>query len=497
MRNIAINQLDDGTQELDLSFSYIEDKDVPQLKDALDISTNLTRLDLSDTHFSQENIRGLLKKLTSIITIRELNLNNNELRHISISNVCNLVQSGFLRSLSLKGMKIIPGGMDRFAGTLGDSLSLNSTLAEIYLNNTAIKDSGANSLISGLSQSHTIKTISLWRCELTDACAVTIGDMIQSNSSLTTLRLGYNHFTDQGVWTLATSLAINKSIIVLDVSRNTYADARVQDVISTCLERNVLIQEKDNLLGFGFNKERTVNGYKKRLFIGEGNFSFVEAILNKHTKLKDLGSAFTATEYLTENNLSRVHGQSFCTRLDFLRSKNVTIKFNIDAEKLHKLFEKQHFPHIHFNCPFGSATHYVELSDMLYGFFTSCSSLQNVGDKVHMALVKEGTYWEKYNVGEVAAYAGYVCNKRRVFNADRYPGYQHCRTGKSQGAQAAEGKTDEYIFEKTALPFTGILRDYKLDYKNYEKGKIQEILSSRNTDPNCSDDEEYKEKGIF
>ena len=202
---------------------------------------------------------------------------------------------------------------------------------------------------------------------------------------------------------------------------------------------------------------------KKRLLIGEGDFSFTEALIEKHKDTHpDLSKAIIATD-LTATHLKilRTHQgkkQALKERIEELKNSGVNVLFGIDAEQIHRTFKGTRFKRIQWNCPFGEKNGKArqEFQSTIPGFFKACSQLQIPGDRVHVTLIqKGGSCWTKKRQKDVSivrgsAEARYRLIRKRSFGTEdkkRYPGYVHVKTGTIDEYESG-GVEQEFIFEK-------------------------------------------------
>lgn len=188
--------------------------------------------------------------------------------------------------------------------------------------------------------------------------------------------------------------------------------------------------------------------YKRRLFIGESDFSYTEALIDKHLKNHPmLPHAITATEYLFPPN------DETTATVNRLQKRGVTVQFGIDAHEIDQIFRKQRFERIQWNCPFVITQ--GGLSSLLPGFFRSASALQQVGDRIHVTLCqeKESEYWKTRQVEnrivEAATNSSYSLIKKRNFDA-RYPGYIHKMSNGER--HHIQDELREFVFKKIELP---------------------------------------------
>ncbi len=228
--------------------------------------------------------------------------------------------------------------------------------------------------------------------------------------------------------------------------------------------------------------------HKPRLLIGEGNFSFALALINKHDSLtshnpdKSLAHSIVATELKEEIHCSDCdlmdlfsdlevsptqndapEKPELCNkciettlRIDELEKKGVKVKLGIDGRKLHKIeeFKQKKFKRIHWNCPHdGEDIKNQTLPPIILAFFKSCRKMQEPNDRVHITLAqppgKKGFYQGYvYGIAHAATLSGYVLVKKRKFDQDRYPGYEHVMTGTNKTATVTEEGSREFVFKK-------------------------------------------------
>lgn len=206
--------------------------------------------------------------------------------------------------------------------------------------------------------------------------------------------------------------------------------------------------------------------YKSRLFVGESDFSFTTAFLEKHKDKKGLTSQVTATALESREDVWRKYGKTFPSFQQYqasLRSAKedeCEVYYNVDAKALDKnqCLTGKRFQRIHYNLPNdGSSYDEPSLTLMLLEFFENARKLQKDGDRIHMALptsadAKTRHFIEgyAYSLHVITASAGYKLIKKRHFGHQRYPGYQPV------SLEDTNTPLCEYIFEKTNLSYTEI-----------------------------------------
>ena len=201
---------------------------------------------------------------------------------------------------------------------------------------------------------------------------------------------------------------------------------------------------------------------EKILFVGEGNFSFTEAYIKKHPKV---AHSIVATDYKkdyeTDCELERIeYGSSYlcnrCTRIQELPKSGVKVFLGIDGTKLHETenLKPFKFSRIQWNCPHdGNDVKKGTNRLLIQSFFESCAKIQEISHRVHMTLVqlKENKSFYQCslcNIVKAASAAGYILIKKRLFDSNRYPGYQHSQTNINISAKVTEEGMREFIFEK-------------------------------------------------
>lgn len=272
--------------------------------------------------------------------------------------------------------------------------------------------------------------------------------------------------------------------------------------------------------------------HKARLLVGEGNFSFALALINKHdekaghTSGQSLGRSIVATELKSEircndceflsefsdlgfedspnTNQNPILCESCETtagKIEQLKEKGVEVILGIDGTKLsdYSQLKNRYFSRIHWNCPHdGSQFKNQTLPTILKAFFQSCSALQMKKGQVHVALAQPAgkkSFYQGfiYNIVEAASASGYSLIKKRKFGPLRYPGYQHTQTNKNQKASVTDSGVREFVFQKVLGKLERGLPSAKklalLSDKNYQV-KSGQFYQQRREYFECSSDED-------
>ena len=227
--------------------------------------------------------------------------------------------------------------------------------------------------------------------------------------------------------------------------------------------------------------------HKTRLLIGEGNFSFALALIDKHdfnarhSNQKSLGPFIVATELKDKihcsdcETLEMFHSldlsssdnkdlkpilcdecSSTMARINALVAKGVQVKLGIDGIEAHNIedFRIKRFSRIHWNCPHdGSNFRDQTLPKIIEKFFKSCAKLQRENGRVHVTLAQPNGkkfFYQVYvyDIVRAACAVGYTIIKKRIFSPSRYPGYKHTQTNSGLTASVTDEGMREFVFRK-------------------------------------------------
>ncbi|XP_076854919.1 NACHT, LRR and PYD domains-containing protein 3-like isoform X2 [Brachyhypopomus gauderio] len=195
-------------RELEMNNNDLQDSGVVQLCAGLKSShCKLEILRVSYCGLTEESCRSLTSVLQMENSLRELELNNNDLQYSGGEKLCAGLKSSHckLEILRLSGC----GLTERFCKSLTSVLQKeNSSLILLEINNSDLKDSGVEQLCAGLKSSHcTLEILRLSGCLVTEEGCSSLASALSSNPShLKELDLTYNHPGDSGVKLLSARL---------------------------------------------------------------------------------------------------------------------------------------------------------------------------------------------------------------------------------------------------------------------------------------------------
>ncbi|KAL7379094.1 hypothetical protein ABVT39_023029 [Epinephelus coioides] len=195
-------------RELDLSNNELQDSGVKLLSAGLQsVNCKLSNLRLKQCKLSGESCKTLASTLSSSSSsVRQLDLSNNELRDSGVEWLSVLLERS---DPSLEALRLNQCGVtEKSCESLASAFSSDMSLKELDLSNNDLRSSGATLLSAGLqSPKCKLETLRLSGCLITEDGCVSLASALNSNPShLRELDLSYNHPGDSGVTLLSAGL---------------------------------------------------------------------------------------------------------------------------------------------------------------------------------------------------------------------------------------------------------------------------------------------------
>uniref|UniRef100_A0AAY5F5Z4 NACHT domain-containing protein n=1 Tax=Electrophorus electricus TaxID=8005 RepID=A0AAY5F5Z4_ELEEL len=152
---------------------------------------------------------GSCKSLTSVLqtenTLRELEMNNNDLQNSGVEQLCAGLKSSHckLEILRLSGCGLTEGTC-KF---LTSVLQTENSLRELEMNNNDLQNSGVKQLCAGLKSSHCkLEILRLSGCGLNEESCKSLTSVLQTENSLRELKINNNDLQNSGVEQLCAGL---------------------------------------------------------------------------------------------------------------------------------------------------------------------------------------------------------------------------------------------------------------------------------------------------
>jgi Ran GTPase-activating protein (RanGAP) involved in mRNA processing and transport len=161
----------------------------------------------------------------------EIDLDGKQLTDKDMDLICKkAIVEKQCRKLRLEKNEITAKGV----AIIADALYGNTTLAELYLSNNRIGDTGIHILSQALSISNwTLEWLDLHSNNITDEGAEYLAEMLKTNKTITLLGLAFNGISDRGVRLLANAITnYNKTLDWLHLSSNKFiTDRSIDDLV--------------------------------------------------------------------------------------------------------------------------------------------------------------------------------------------------------------------------------------------------------------------------
>ncbi|XP_076856322.1 NACHT, LRR and PYD domains-containing protein 3-like [Brachyhypopomus gauderio] len=204
----SVLQTENSLKELEINNNDLNDSGVEQLCTGLKSSNcKLEILRLSHCGLTEESCKSLTSVLQTENSLKELEINNNDLKDSGVEQLCAGLKSSNckLEILRLSGC----GLTEESCKSLTSVLQTENSMKELEItNNNNLKDSGVEQLCAGLKSSNCkLEILRLSGCLVTEEGCSSLASALSSNPShLKELDLTYNHPGDSGVKLLSARL---------------------------------------------------------------------------------------------------------------------------------------------------------------------------------------------------------------------------------------------------------------------------------------------------
>ncbi|XP_076851497.1 NACHT, LRR and PYD domains-containing protein 3-like isoform X2 [Brachyhypopomus gauderio] len=203
----SVLQTENSLKELEINNNDLQDSGVEQLCAGLKSSNcKLEILRLSGCGLTEESCKSLTSLLQTETSLKQLEINNNDLQDSGVEQLCAGLKSSNCKleilRLSLCGLT------EESCKSLISVLETETSLKQLEINNNDLQDSGVEQLCAGLKSSNCkLEILRLSGCLVTEEGCSSLASALSSNPShLKELDLTYNHPGDSGVKLLSARL---------------------------------------------------------------------------------------------------------------------------------------------------------------------------------------------------------------------------------------------------------------------------------------------------
>ncbi|XP_076846975.1 uncharacterized protein LOC143492533 [Brachyhypopomus gauderio] len=195
----ALQTENSSLKHLDLNNNYLQDSGVEQLSAGLKNShCKLETLRLAGCSLTKTSCEYLKSALQTENSLKQLELNNNNLDHSGVEHLCDGLKSSHckLEILRLAGCSLTKTSCEY----LKSALQTENSLKQLELNNNNLDHSGVEHLCAGMKSSHCkLEILRLAGCSLTKTSCEYLKSALQTENSLKQLELNNNNLDHSGV----------------------------------------------------------------------------------------------------------------------------------------------------------------------------------------------------------------------------------------------------------------------------------------------------------
>ena len=224
-------------EELNVHGNSLSSNSVTSIMKGLLQNSTITKLDMRDSCFSEDNWKSLSSQLQrSECVLQDLNIAG---CGITSEGAVQLA-AGLATNKSLTKVTLRENPCE--AALVGDALKTNSVLRYLDIAGSDITSEGAVLLADSLATNKSLINLNLFGNLIGDIGAASIGDALKANSVLMFINISDCKITSQGCIHIAEGLSYNSTLQELVMSDNEIGMDGAK-VISAMLEKNTSLQE--------------------------------------------------------------------------------------------------------------------------------------------------------------------------------------------------------------------------------------------------------------
>uniref|UniRef100_A0AAY5E908 Uncharacterized protein n=1 Tax=Electrophorus electricus TaxID=8005 RepID=A0AAY5E908_ELEEL len=202
----SVLQTENSLRELEMNNNDLQNSGVKQLCAGLKSShCKLEILRLSGCGLNEESCKSLTSVLQTENSLRELKINNNDLQNSGVEQLCAGLKSS---NCKLKILRLSGCGLnEESCKSLTSVLQTENSLRELKINNNDLQNSGVEQLCAGLKSSNCkLEILRLSGCGLNEESCKSLTSVLQTENSLRELKINNNDLQNSGVEQLCAGL---------------------------------------------------------------------------------------------------------------------------------------------------------------------------------------------------------------------------------------------------------------------------------------------------
>ena len=215
---------------------------------ALQNISTLTKLNISDTHITDEAADDIAAAIYNNVELQELNISKNNLRSTGVIKIAKALQNISLTKLNISDTHITDEAVDDIAAAIYNNVELqelnisknnlrstgvikiakalqNISLTKLNISDTHITDEAVDDIAAAIYNNVELQELNISKNNLRSTGVIKIAKALQNISTLTKFNISDNHITDEAADDIATAICSNTQLQEFDVSKNNLRSA--------------------------------------------------------------------------------------------------------------------------------------------------------------------------------------------------------------------------------------------------------------------------------
>ena len=205
-------------RELDVSYNDLRDAGGLALLDALRENATLHSLDISANGLREGAASAVAELLLLNTSLRSLKVEHNFFTHRSMQHIASALEQSAKTTLTSLSLKASGWCTNEAAEDLATFMRGNTTLRELNLADTHLKNDGGAALLLALHGNTTLHLLNLSNNCMLDLIAPVFGALVEFNTTLRSLDISHNLFSEAIVQHIASALGQGKNTTLSSLS---------------------------------------------------------------------------------------------------------------------------------------------------------------------------------------------------------------------------------------------------------------------------------------